>query len=41
MMRAAQDAKRELDPHVELKLYLDEPLCEGSLSLVGWWKVSP
>ena len=40
MIRAARDAQRGLDPHAELKLYLDEPLYHGSLSLMGWWKVS-
>jgi len=40
MMRAARDARRELDPRAELKLYLNEPLYEGDLSPMGWWKVS-
>jgi hypothetical protein len=39
-MRSARDAQRELDPRAELKLYLDEPLYEGDLSPMGWWKVS-
>ena len=41
MMRAARDAKKGLDPRAELRLYLDEPLHEGNLSPMGWWKVSP
>lgn len=41
MVGAARDAKKGLDPRAELKLYLDEPLYEGSLSPTGWWKVSP
>jgi len=40
-MRAARDAKRGLDPRAELKLYLDEPLYDGNLSPMTWWKVSP
>jgi len=39
-MRAARDAKRGLDPRAELKLYLDEPLYDGNLSPMTWWKVS-
>jgi len=39
-LRLARDAQRELDPRAELKLYLDEPLYEGSMSPMRWWKVS-
>ena len=40
MIQTACDAQRGLDPHAELKLYLDEPLYKGDLSPMGWWKVS-
>jgi len=40
MIWAARDTQKELNPHAELKFYLDEPLYEGNLSPMGWWKVS-
>ena len=39
MIRAARDAQKELDLRTELKLYLDEPLYEGDLLPMSWWKV--